>query len=99
VPIVSYAYYSSKQEEMIIKEALRHGRSQLRHTSPSPELDARLLLQFVLGQSHTYLIAHGERPLTPPQIQQYQSLLKRAQQSEPIPYLIGEAPFTALPFV
>jgi release factor glutamine methyltransferase len=83
---------------MTIQEALRYGRSQLRHTSPTPELDARLLLQFVLGQPHTYLIAHGERPLTPPQSQQYQALLRRAQQSEPIPYIIGEAPFYGLTF-
>jgi release factor glutamine methyltransferase len=83
---------------MTIQEALRYGRSQLRHTSPSPDLDARLLLQFVLGQPHTYLIAQGERPLTPPQIQQYQSLLKRAQQSEPIPYLVGEVPFYGFTF-
>jgi release factor glutamine methyltransferase len=83
---------------MTIQEALRYGRSQLRHASPSPDLDARLLLQHVLGHSHTYLIAHGERPLTPPQIEQYQSLLKRAQQSEPIPYLIGEAPFYGFTF-
>jgi release factor glutamine methyltransferase len=83
---------------MTIQEALRYGRSQLRHTSPTPDLDARLLLQHLLGQPHTYLIAHGERPLTPSQIQQYQSLLKRAQQSEPIPYMIGEAPFYGFTF-
>jgi release factor glutamine methyltransferase len=83
---------------MTIQEALRYGRSQLHHTSSTPELDARLLLQFVLGQPHTYLIAHGERPLTPPQSQQYQALLRRAQQSEPIPYIIGEAPFYGLTF-
>lgn len=83
---------------MTIQEALRYGRSQLRHTSPSPDLDARLLLQHVLQKPHTYLIAHGERPLTPSQMQQYQTLLKRAQQSEPIPYLIGEAPFYGFTF-
>lgn len=83
---------------MIIQKALHYGRSQLHHTSPSPDLDARLLLQFVLGQPHTYLIAYGERPLTPPQIEQYQALLKRAQQSEPIPYIIGEAPFYGFTF-
>ncbi len=83
---------------MTIQEALRYGRSQLRPTSPSPDMDARLLLQFVLSKPHTHLIAHGERPLTPLQVQQYQSLLKRAQASEPIPYIIGEAPFYGFTF-
>lgn len=83
---------------MIIKEALQHGRFQLRHTSPTPEIDARLLLQFVLARPHTYLVSQPERPLTPSQWQQYQALLARAQQQEPIPYLTGTAPFYGFSF-
>ena len=83
---------------MTIKEALRYGRLHLSPTSPTPDLDARLLLQFVLEQAHTYLIAHGERPLTADQASTYKTLLSRAQKSEPIPYIIGEAPFYGFTF-
>ena len=48
---------------MTINEALANGRLQLKHT-PSPQLDARLLLQFVLDVNHAYLITHGDEPLT-----------------------------------
>lgn len=78
---------------MTLDEALAHGRHQLSPTSPSPQLDARLLLQHVLGQSHAYLISHNRQTLTAVQQAQYQQLLQRASQQEPIPYLIGTAPF------
>ncbi|MFO7540255.1 MAG: hypothetical protein R6X32_19615 [Chloroflexota bacterium] len=70
---------------MTIQEALFYGRSHLSATSPTPALDARLLLQFVLEQPHTYLVSHRERPLSPTQVKQYRLLLTQAQQSEPVP--------------
>lgn len=78
---------------MTIQEALSHGRLQLRATSPTPALDARLLLQHVLQVSHPHLIAHGDQALSPAQATAYRQLLARARQSEPIPYLTGTAPF------
>jgi release factor glutamine methyltransferase len=77
---------------MTIQEALAHGRSQL-HQSPTPQVDARLLLQHLLDMSHSALIAHGTRPLTPPQQIQYTNWVARAAAQEPIPYIIGQAPF------
>lgn len=77
---------------MTIDEALVYGRSRLPH-SPTPHLDARLLLQYLLNVPYTLLIAHGEQPLTAVQQSQFQQLLDRAAQQEPIPYIIGRAPF------
>ncbi|MFZ0547326.1 MAG: peptide chain release factor N(5)-glutamine methyltransferase [Candidatus Promineifilaceae bacterium] len=77
---------------MIIQEALAFGRQQLTHSS-NPTLDARLLLEFVLGKSHSYLAAYREQPLSPNQEESYQQLIQRAAQAEPIPYLTGQAPF------
>ena len=82
---------------MTIQEALAFGRSHL-HTSPTPDLDARLLLQHVLQVDHSVLIAHGEAPLTAAQEIQYRQLVERAQRHEPIPYLTGSAPFCGLDF-
>jgi release factor glutamine methyltransferase len=84
---------------MTIQEALAYGRSRLRHTSPTAQLDARLLLQHILGVSHSYLIAHEDERLTAAQAQHYHTLVGRARQKEPIPYLIGQAPFYGLDFL
>lgn len=70
---------------MNIYQALHNGRSPL-HT--------RLLLQHTLGGvDHTYLIAHDDQELTAVQQQTFRTYLNRAAQGEPIPYIIGKAPF------
>ena len=81
-----------------IGDALRLGRAQLQH-SPSPALDARLLLAHVLRRDHAYLIAHGDESLGAEAETDYEQLLTRAAADEPIPYLIGHAPFMGLDFV
>jgi release factor glutamine methyltransferase len=78
---------------MNIQSALLDGRSQLTPHSPTPELDARLLLEHLLDVPYSYLVVHHDQPLTAEQEQQYRQLLHRAEQQEPIPYLIGHAPF------
>ncbi len=83
---------------MNIQTALADGQAALSHSS-TPAVDARLLLGHVLGVSHTYLVGHGEQPLTPDQQTHYQALLQRATQHTPVPYLIGHAPFLDLDFI
>lgn len=80
---------------MNIQEALAYGRNRL-HTSPSPDLDARLLLQYVLQADHSFLVAHGEEALTAEQERQYRRLVDRAHQKVPIPYLTGHVSFLGL---
>jgi release factor glutamine methyltransferase len=77
---------------MTIDEALAYGRSQL-SPSPTPQLDARLLLQHILAVPLSYLLAHGQEPLTAVQARQFHTLVNRARGQEPIPYLTGKAPF------
>ncbi len=77
---------------MTIDEALDYGRTRLA-LSPTPYLDARLLLQYVLQCSHSYLVAHNNARLTAVQETDYRQLVERAGQHEPIPYLLGTAPF------
>jgi len=84
---------------MTIREALALGRKQLQGVSPTAVQDARLLLQFVLGVSPTFLVAHDDVGLTAVQQQHYTALLDRARQKEPIPYLVGTAPFFGMDFV
>jgi release factor glutamine methyltransferase len=82
---------------VIIQEALAFGRQQLTH-SPDPTLDARLLLEYVLGKSHAHFAAHGEDTIPAVQEKKYRRLLKRAAQQEPIPYITGQAHFFDLVF-
>ncbi|MCB8978030.1 MAG: peptide chain release factor N(5)-glutamine methyltransferase [Ardenticatenaceae bacterium] len=78
---------------MNIQSALLYGRSQLTPHSPTPQLDARLLLEHLLDVPYSYLVVHYDQWLTTEQEQQYQQLICRAEQQEPIPYIIGHAPF------
>lgn len=78
-------------------EAWRFGRSQLAN-SPTPDTDARLLLEHVLQVTHAFLVAHSEQPLTHTQEAQYRQLIERASNQEPIPYLIGKTDFYGLEF-
>lgn len=80
---------------LIIRQAWRDGRAQL-YDSPTPALDARLLLAHALGRDHAYLVAHDDEALTTAQAAAYAGLLARAAAGEPIPYLLGHAPFFGL---
>lgn len=82
---------------MTIEEALRWGRRRLA-TSPTPHQDARLLLQDLLGVDHAYLAGHPEQLLTAGQEERFRTLVARAVESEPIPYILGEADFYGLRF-
>jgi release factor glutamine methyltransferase len=83
---------------MNVAEAWAYGRSQLPH-SPTANPDARLLLEHVLGFNHSWLAAHGEESLTAVQESLYCQLIERAARHEPIPYLMGYAPFFDLDFI
>lgn len=78
---------------MDIQTALAYGRYRLYHASSTPDVDARLLLQYTLQAPHSFLVAHGEEALTAVQAQTYHSLIQQAVLSAPVPYLTGTAPF------
>ncbi|MFW5941770.1 MAG: peptide chain release factor N(5)-glutamine methyltransferase [Chloroflexota bacterium] len=82
---------------MTIQDALAWARHQLQG-SPTAAGDARLLLQYVLGVEHSYLAAHPERLLEKDEETALRALVSRAAKQEPIPYIIGEAPFYGLSF-
>ncbi|MDT8307307.1 MAG: peptide chain release factor N(5)-glutamine methyltransferase [Anaerolineae bacterium] len=82
---------------MTIAAALRWATREL-GASAAATVDARLLLQHVLQQPRPYLVAHGDEELTPAQQASFEGLVARAAQREPVPYLIGSAPFYGLDF-
>jgi len=55
----------------------------------SANLDAEILLAYVLKTSREIIIAHPEKQLTKQQIKKFQSLILRRSHYEPIAYLVG----------
>ena len=80
---------------MKINKALTVGQDRL-SPSPSPSLDARLILEHVLQTNHSFLVSHGDDRLRPDQEHHFRSLLERAALGEPIPYLLEETKFYGL---
>jgi len=83
---------------MNIHQALALGQKQL-NSSDNPYLDSRLLLEYVTKANHSQLVAHPEKELNHSERMAYQELLLRAAAHEPIPYLLGSAPFYGSDFI
>lgn len=56
-------------------------------------LDARLLLEYATGCSHTDLLARPETPVIAPAYAQFVEWVARRAAGEPLAYLVGEAEF------
>jgi len=64
--------------------------------SPSPRLDAEVLLAHVLGVERIALYTDHDRPLTPAETDAYRALVARRGRREPVAYLTGERAFRRL---
>ena len=72
---------------MTLFEALTAARQKI------DRLDARLLLQYATGCSHTDLLARPETPMIAPACAQFLEWVERRAAGEPLAYLVGEAEF------
>ena len=72
---------------MTLFEALTVAKQQI------DRLDARLLLQYATGCSHTDLLARPETPVIAPAFAQFSEWVARRAAGEPLAYLLGEAEF------
>ena len=79
-----------------IDATLRDARVRLAHTSDSPDIDARRLLEHVLERSATWLIVHGGDRLDDAPRTRFNALLQRRLAGEPLAYVIGRAGFWTL---
>ena len=64
--------------------------------SPTPRLDAELLLAHTLGKSRGYLHTWPERELEASQLERYQAALARRRAGEPVAYILGRQGFWSL---
>jgi len=83
-----------------ISSALSWAQHALKEANctPTPMLDAELLLMFALGISKEDIYFDSERTIPEKFYFDYEKLVARRKNSEPIAYIIGEKEFFALPF-
>jgi release factor glutamine methyltransferase len=87
-------------ESWSIAKVLSWASQDLRERgSPSPRLDAELLLAHVLHCDRIKLITDSERPLEPEELAAYRELHKRRRRGEPVAYLRGEREFYGRSFL
>ncbi len=80
-----------------IKQALKKAIMLLSSTSPSAQIDAEILLSYVLGTSRTYLYTHPEMKLSSTQQKTYQQCIDKRCQGVPVAYITGSREFWSLP--
>src|SRR5579885_1249760 len=83
-----------------IQEALRQARARLRAAEiSSADLDAAILLAHILATDRVTLYSYPERTLTPEQLANFEALIERRLQREPVAYLTGHKEFMGLDFL
>jgi len=82
---------------MSIRHALKFAQASLPQSS-SPQLDAQLLLCRVLAVDKPYLFMYPQQTLSPEQQAQFEALLKRRRQGDPMAYILGTKGFWDLEF-
>jgi release factor glutamine methyltransferase len=87
---------AKKNQTWTITEALVIGRSELGSISTTPELDAQLLLGFVLNLSRLELVVEAKKVLEEESKRSYCNLLERRKNREPVAYITGKKEFWGL---
>jgi methylase of polypeptide subunit release factors len=85
-------------QEPSARDQLAAGTAILAASSSAPRRDAELLLRHALRKDRAWLLAHPEIVLTETQAAEYNALLARRAQHEPIQYIFGEQEFFGLRF-
>ncbi len=63
-----------------------------------PRLDARLLMQHLLGITHAQFLADPDRKLSGEEVEAFMTLVLRRERGEPVAYLVGEKDFYSRAF-
>lgn len=80
---------------MIVRDALRAATETLSETSTSPRLDAELLMAHAIGESREAILLQRLDNNVPPD---FEALIQRRQNHEPLAYIIGSREFWSLDF-
>lgn len=82
-----------------IGAALTGAVALLKDETPSPQLDAEMLLGHVLKRPRSHLIAHREESVPGKTLRAYTSFVRRRAAGIPLPYLTGTTEFYGRPFI
>lgn len=82
-----------------INDALTDAKRALSNVSSTAILDAELLLMHVLNVDRVYLYSNKEKLLTQKQREEFDLLIKRRENGEPIAYILGYKEFWSLKFM
>lgn len=83
-----------------ISEALQKATEKLKENNINePRREANSLLAFALGKDKTFLIAHSEYELSEDESENFQKLLERRANREPLQYIRGTQEFFGLDFI
>ncbi len=85
-----------KSAALSVASALQHATRELTPTSPTPRLDAEVLIMHVCGLERGGLIARDRSVLTDAQRQRLEELLARRKRGEPVAYLTGVREFWSM---
>jgi release factor glutamine methyltransferase len=64
----------------------------------TPRLDAEVLLAHSLGQERAWLYLHDSDPVDEVRVREFEALLRRREQREPVAYIVGYKEFFGLEF-
>ena len=81
-----------------IANLIFQGQKLLSVSSDSAKLDVEILLSLVLNKARSYLLTWPEKELSDKQVVDFEKLLARRAQGEPIAYITGVKEFWSLPF-
>ena len=79
-----------------VQNALADAILSLFDSSSSPEIDAEILLGHSLKQSRAWLLTYQEEELSADQVAEFNNLVERRKNGEPIAYILGEREFWSL---
>lgn len=77
---------------------MKEASEQLYHQSDSPLLDAEVLLAYILKSSRSWVLAHPEYFLNEDEMRKGETLLRRLEEGEALPYVLGSWEFYGLRF-
>jgi len=81
-----------------VSEILQTALRELQATSPTPRLDAEVLMMHVCSLDRSALITRGHHVLTEDQLNRLETLIAQRRHGEPIAYLTGVREFWSLEF-
>jgi len=83
-----------------LKQALTSAVARLSAQQvPSPQMNAELLLRFVLNRDRAYLFAHPERELTADEKSRYDAVLAERSRGVPAQYITGHQEFWGMDLI